>query len=81
MNEQIREFAKQAITNVPLLLGRLWNAEKESYEVDHDELVKIAQLIWEEAYQAGFDQGREEGFDDGYDQAQASAEYNTRVDD
>jgi hypothetical protein len=69
MNERIKELAEQAIANV-----RFWNAEKESYEVDHDELVKFAQLVWEEAYQAGFDQGREEGFDDGYDQAQASAE-------
>jgi len=76
MKEQIRELAKQTIANV-----RFWNAEKESYEVDHDELVKFAELVWAEAYQAGFDQGREEGFDDGYDQAQASAEYNTRVDD
>lgn len=40
MNERIRLLAEQAIANV-----RFWNAEKESYDVGHDELKKFAELI------------------------------------
>lgn len=43
MNEQIKLLAEQAIANV-----RFWNAGKESYEVDHDELKKFAELIIQE---------------------------------
>ena len=40
MNERIRELAKEAIANV-----RFWDAEKEVYDVGHDELAKFAELI------------------------------------
>jgi hypothetical protein len=40
MNERIKELAKQSIANV-----RFWNAENESYDVDHNELEKFAELI------------------------------------
>lgn len=40
MNDRIRELAKEAIANV-----RFWDAEKEVYDVGHDELAKFAELI------------------------------------
>ena len=40
MNERIKSLALQSMANV-----RFWNAEEESYEVEHDELTKFAELI------------------------------------
>ena len=72
MKEQIQALAKEC--GLCDEDGDFYGAKNSAYE-------RFAELVWAEAYQAGFDQGREEGFDDGYDQAQASAEYNSRLDD
>jgi hypothetical protein len=74
VKEQIQKLAEQAGDSLVDSNFSDWNIPNEFVE-------KFAQLVWEEAYQAGFDQGRQEGFDDGYEQAQASAEYNSGLDD
>lgn len=43
MNERILELAIKTIANV-----RFWNAEKEAYDVSHDELIEFAELIIQE---------------------------------
>ena len=43
MNERILELAIKSIANV-----RFWNAEKEAYDVSHDELIEFAELIIQE---------------------------------
>lgn len=43
MNERIKELAIKTIANV-----RFWNAEKEAYDVSHDELIEFAELIVKE---------------------------------
>jgi hypothetical protein len=79
MNEQIRALAKEAEDYAEGIVAQLETVRGGEFHEAYTK--KFAQLVWEEAYQAGFDQGRGEGFDDGWEQAQASAEYNSRVDD
>ena len=43
MNERIKELAIKSIANV-----RFWNAEKEAYDISHDELIEFAELIVKE---------------------------------
>jgi hypothetical protein len=57
MNERIQELARQAAG------GMLSYDGEGEWRLSEKEAEKFAQLVWTEAYQAGFDAGRDWGRD------------------